>query len=465
MYARTGAASRRGAAGAERRRPPLPRPAPKGYSPDMKCETPQVTRDLVAYIDASPSPYHACAAAARELEEAGFRRLSELDAWDGAGPGRHYVVRGGSLVAWILQDHHRPWVGFRVLGAHTDSPNLRVKPRPDSGRAGYRQLGVEVYGGVLLNSWLDRDLGLSGRVQVRTGEGVEERLFLVDRPVLKVPQLAIHLHREIATDGLKLNAQNHLQPVWGLAGGDERGFRDWLGEELGVEPADLLAWDAMVHDVQPSSVFGADDELVSAPRLDNLCSSYLALRALLEAARRDEPLEYVPVVTLFDHEEVGSGSRAGAASPILGDLLERTVLGRGGSRDDHHRAIAGSLCVSLDMAHATHPNWSEKHDPDHFLALNAGPVIKINANQRYATESSTEAFFELCCREAGVPYQKWVMRSDLACGSTIGPITAAELGMACVDIGNPMLGMHSARETCGALDPSHLERALARVLA
>lgn len=431
----------------------------------MKTETPRVTHDLLAYIDASPSPYHACRTAAAQLEAAGFQRLSELDAWEGTGAGRYFVVRGGSLVAWMVQDHHGPATGFRVLGAHTDSPNLRVKPRPDTGRAGYRQLGVEVYGGILRNSWLDRDLGISGRVQVRTSEGVEERLFLVDRPVLKIPQLAIHLHRELSTEGLQLNPQTHLQPVWGLAGGDERGFRDWLGEAVAADPADLLAWDAMVHDVQPSCVFGVDDELVSAPRLDNLCSSYLALRALLEAAGREEALDHVPVVTLFDHEEVGSGSRAGAASPILGDLLERTVLGRGGSRDDHHRAVAGSLCVSLDMAHATHPNWTEKHDPDHFLELNAGPVIKINANQRYATESGTEAAFELSCQEAGAPYQKWVMRSDLACGSTIGPITAAELGMACVDVGNAMLGMHSARETCGAHDPAHLEQALARVLA
>ena len=429
----------------------------------MTTPDPRVAREMLAYIDASPSPYHACATAAKALDAAGFRALAELDAWD-LGPGSYYVVRGGSLVAWTLQEQQAPHTGFRVLGAHTDSPNLRVKPRPDSGRAGFRQLGVEVYGGVLLNSWLDRDLGLSGRVQLDGPDGPEERLFLVDRPVLKVPQLAIHLDREINTKGLLLNKQTHMQPVWGLGQLGERGFRDWLAEELEVEPEGILAWEAMAHDVQPSSIFGADQELVSAPRLDNLCSSFSSLQALIAATESGADLEHVPVVTLFDHEEVGSGSATGAASPLLRDLLERIVLARGGTREDYHRAVAGSLCVSLDMAHATHPNYPERHDPDHSLALNAGPVIKINANQRYATESSTEAAFERACREADVPVQKWVMRTDMACGSTIGPITAQRLGMPCVDVGCPQLSMHSARETCGVQDPAFMQRALGRIL-
>jgi aspartyl aminopeptidase len=220
----------------------------------------------------------------------------------------------------------------------------------------------------------------------------------------------------------------------------------------------------MCHDVQPASIFGADDELVSAPRLDNLCSSFCSLRALIAATQSGAALEHVPVLTLFDHEEVGSGSASGAASPLLRDLLERVVLARGGGREDYLRAVANSLCVSLDMAHATHPNYAEKHDADHLLHLNGGPAIKINANQRYATDSSTEAAFELACREARVPLQKWVMRSDLACGSTIGPITAQRLGMACVDVGCPQLAMHSARETCGVEDPEYMLRALGRIL-
>jgi aspartyl aminopeptidase len=422
-----------------------------------------VARDMLAYIDASPSPYHACEVAAGTLEGHGFKRLSEVDAWNNAA-GRFYVVRGGSLMAWMVGEHHAPATGFRILGAHTDSPNLRIKPRPDTGRAGYRQLGVEVYGGVLLNSWLDRDLGLSGRVQLESAGGTEERLFLISRAVMKLPQLAIHLDREINTKGLLLNKQTHMQPVWGLGTTGERGFRDWLGEELDVAPDSILSWEAMCHDVNPSSIFGADQELVSAPRLDNLCSSFCALRALVEAAESEGSSNLIPVITLFDHEEVGSGSATGAASPMLADLLERTVLARGGTRDDYHRSIADSLCVSLDMAHATHPNYPERHDPDHSLFLNGGPVIKINANLRYATESSTEAAFELACKESEVPYQKWVMRTDMACGSTIGPITAGRLGVRCVDVGNPQLGMHSARETCGVDDPDHLVKALDRIL-
>lgn len=423
-----------------------------------------VVREMLDFIDASPSPYHACASAAAILERAGFVRLVETDPWSGT-PGRYYVLRGGSLLAWVVGDAHAPHAGFRVLGAHTDSPNLRVKPRPDTGKAGWRQLGVEVYGGPLLNSWLDRDLGLSGRVQLR-GEGGAacERLFLVARPVLKVPQLAIHLDPEVGTEGLKLNRQTQIPPVWGLASPDERGFRDWLAAELSVQPAEILAWDAMCHDTAPSCLFGVDGDLVSAPRLDNLCSSFCALRALLGALERGAALERIPVVSLFDHEEVGSGSATGADGPILGDLLERVVLARGGTREDFHRAIADSLCVSIDMAHATHPNYAERHDPEHHLFLNQGPVIKINANLRYATESPTEATFQLAAERAGVPLQKWVMRTDMRCGSTIGPMTAAGLGIRTVDVGNPQLAMHSIRETCGARDPEYMIGALREIL-
>ncbi len=422
-------------------------------------------REMLAYIDASPSPYHACAASATLLEAAGFVRLDEKDAWS-QGPGRYYVIRGGSLMAWVVQEQHGPSTGFRVLGAHTDSPNLRVKPRPDTGRAGWRQLGVEVYGGPLLNSWIDRDLGLSGRVQVRTSAagGPVERLFLIGRPVLKVPQLAIHLDPEISTEGLKLNRQNHVPPVWGLDSPDERGFRDWLAAELSVEPDDILAWDAMCHDVNPSCLLGVEEELISAPRLDNLCSSYCAIRALLEVLEGGGELTHVPVITLFDHEEVGSGSATGADGPILRDLLERIVLNLGGDREELLRAVADSLCVSIDMAHATHPNYVDRHDPDHHLFLNRGPVIKINANLRYASESSTEAAFQLACERAGVPVQKWVMRTDMRCGSTIGPMTASGLGIRTVDVGNPQLGMHSIRETCGARDPGYMIGALREIL-
>jgi len=423
-------------------------------------------RELLRFIDASPTPFHAVEEGARRLAAAGFTELSELDAWSN-GPGGFFVKRSGSLIAWRLAPDTPATRGFRVLGAHTDSPNLRIKPRPDTGRAGFRQLGVEVYGGVLLNSWLDRDLGLSGRAMIRSdddgGGGAESRLFRIDRPILRVPQLAIHLHREIHSDGLKLNKQTHMAPVWGLKGTGERDFKGWLARELDVAADAVLSWDAMCHDVVPSTLAGVDEELVAAPRLDNLCSSFNALEALLatDGSGKDER---IAVVTLFDHEEVGSTSHRGAGSPLLRDIAERTVLARGGSREDYHRAIADSACVSADMAHATHPNYPEKHEPDHSLFLNQGPVIKINSNLRYASDGETEAMFQTACDTAGVPYQKWVNRTDLACGSTIGPITAANLGMRTVDVGCPQLAMHSIREMCGALDPGYMSRAMAAFL-
>ena len=427
------------------------------YSAAMARSSLDLAREMCAYIDSAPSPFHAVHEAARELEAAGFKRLDELAAWNRSAGGT-FVVRGGSLVAWRMPENAPAHAGFRILGAHTDSPNLRIKPRPDTGRAGYRQLGVEVYGGILRNSWLDRELGLSGRVFVRGANGPEARLLKIDRPVLRVPQLAIHLDREINDKGLQLNAQQHLVPVTGLRGnGEVRGFVERLGEELEVEADTILSWDLMCHDIQNAQLIGWDEEMVGAPRLDNLCSSFLALRALL-AAKTDTTR--IPVVCLFDHEEVGSASSRGAESSMLGDLLERTVLARGGTREDYHRAIADSICLSADMAHGTHPNYAERHEPDHHLFLNRGPVIKINANQRYATEAETEAAFQTACEQADVPYQKWVNRTDLACGSTIGPLTAARLGIRTVDVGNPMLAMHSIREMCGSLDPAYMRAAM-----
>ena len=426
----------------------------------MHAETEREARALGRFIDASPSPFHAVATVAGRLDELGFERLDERDAWSFTS-GRRYVARAGSLVAWAIPEGAAPATGFRVVGAHTDSPNLRIKPRPDTGKAGFRQLGVEVYGGVLLNSWLNRDLGLSGRLWVRGEHEPQAQLFHIQRPLLTVPQLAIHLHHEIRTDGLLLNPQTHLSPVWALENDREQDFRRLLADELDLEPTSILSWDAMCHDVTPSALVGASSELLAAPRLDNLCSCYCALAALARVVEGDTTPSHIPVITFFDHEEVGSQSAHGAQSPILRDLLERTVAARGGAREDYHRAIAASVCVSADNAHGTHPNYVEKHEPDHHLVLGGGPVIKINANQRYATDGGTDAEFQAACERAAVPFQKWVNRTDLACGSTIGPLTAAAVGMRTVDVGTPQLSMHSAREMCAAADPHFMVRALA----
>lgn len=417
-------------------------------------------RSLARFVDASPSPFHAVASTAARLEALGFEALDERASWS-FHAGRHYVARSGSLVAWVVPEGLDTCAGFRIVGAHTDSPNLRVKPRPDGGRAGFRQLGVEVYGGVLLNSWLNRDLGLSGRVWLRGGDEPTQSLFRIDRPILTLPQLAIHLHPEIRSDGLKLNPQSHMSPVWALEDDREHGFRDLLAAELGVGADQILSWDAMCHDVQPSALVGEASQFLAAPRLDNLCSCHCALEGLVRVLEQGTSLGHIPVISFFDHEEVGSASHRGAQGSLLRDLLERTVVARGGAREDYHRAIANSVCVSADMAHATHPNYVAQHEPDHHLHLGAGPVIKINANQRYATDGETEALFQAACERADVPFQKWVNRTDLGCGSTIGPATAAELGIRTVDVGTPQLSMHSARELCGTEDPHHMVRALA----
>lgn len=421
---------------------------------------------LIDFVDASPTSFHACAEAAARLTEAGYTEVFESEPFPSA-PGAHFLIRGGSLIGWDTRGAYAaglgPAAGFRVVGAHTDSPNLRIKPNPDHLKAGWQSLGVEVYGGPLLNSWLDRDLGLAGRVAVRgAGRGtVETRLFHDTTPLLRVAQLAIHLDRE-QNEGLTLNRQQHLEPLWGL--GDTPGdFRRYLSEQVGVPAADLLGWDVMTHPVEPSRRLGRRSELIAAPRLDNLGTSYAGVRALVEAARTEPRL--VPVLVLFDHEEVGSQSERGAMSTLLPSVLERLVLAGGGSREDYWRALASTVIASGDMAHATHPNYADRHEPLHHIAVNGGPVLKINSNLRYATDSLGEAAFRLACEQAGVPMQSFVVRTDLPCGSTVGPMTSALTGATTVDFGAPLLSMHSARELGGAQDPAMYVAALAAFLS
>ena len=422
---------------------------------------------LCAFIDASPSPFHACRQAGQRLESAGFRLLAEIDAFP-TERGRYYLIRGGSLIAWSSESAGSPATPFRVVGAHTDSPNLRIKPQPDVARAGWQLLGVELYGGQLFNSWLDRDLGLSGRVAIRGSDGVQIRLVTIDEPVLRVAQLAVHLDRG-ANEGLALNPQEHLTPLWGVS--TEPGdFRGYLGAAVGADAADVLSWDVMTHDLQPSRRIGRDLDLIAAPRLDNLATTYAGVQALVYAAGAvggssvsTRPAS-IPVLVLFDHEEVGSQSERGAMSTLLPSVLERIVSSAGGGREDFHRALAGTVVASGDMAHATHPNYPEKHEPQHQIAINGGPVLKTNVKLRYATDSVGAAAFITACDQAGVPVQHFVARGDMPCGSTVGPMTAALIGATTVDFGAPMLSMHSARELCGAKDPAMYAAALAALL-
>jgi aspartyl aminopeptidase len=408
---------------------------------------------LCEFIDGSPSPFHVCATVADRLRAAGFTEVSEGDAW--AAHGRFFTVRAGSLVAWKTADAD---LGFRIVGGHTDSPNLRIKQHPDRLISGWQVVALQPYGGAWLNSWLDRDLGISGRLSVRRGTSIDHRLICIEEPILRVPQLAIHLAED--RKSVSLDPQRHVNAVWGVGSGT-RSFLGYVAERAGVDVADVLGADLMTHDVTPSTLAGAGRELLSAPRLDNQATCYAGLEAFLAA----EPREYTPVLALFDHEEVGSQSDHGAQSELLLTVLERITLAAGGGREDFLRRLPGSMVASGDMAHATHPNYPERHEPGHLIEVNAGPVLKVHPNLRYATDGRTAAAFALACAQAGVALQRYEHRADLPCGSTIGPMTSARTGIPTVDVGAAQLAMHSAREVMGADDVAAYSSALGAFLS
>ena len=425
--------------------------------------TDPVLADLLAFLGDSPTPFHAVTSATARLAAAGFRPIAETDDWSSLTPGGYSFVHGGSSVLAFVIPEGKRIAGFRIVGAHTDSPNLRLKPIPEYKKEGYAQLGVEVYGGVLLNSWLDRDLSLAGRVFVSDKAGgarVESRLVRFTRPMLRVAQLAIHLDRDVNDKGVVLNKQDHLAPIFGLDGDGAKDLRAMLAEELGIAGDRIVGSDLMLYDVVAPTLGGRSAEMIFSARLDNLAMSHAAIRAIVDATPAAAAGDVVPVAALFDHEEVGSETAYGAQSAFLPRALERIVLGRGGSREDYHRSLAGSLCVSADMAHAVHPNYESRHESRHKPLLNGGPVIKINSQQRYATSGATAALFRDLCARVEVPVQHYAHRTDLPCGSTIGPIASTLLGIRTVDVGNPMLSMHSIRELGGAKDPAMMTRVL-----
>jgi aspartyl aminopeptidase len=422
--------------------------------------TPEAS-DLRAFLDLGKTPYHAVAEAGRRLIAAGFLPFRESERWQLEPGARGFVVRaGGSIAAFEVGTKPPADAGFVLVGAHTDSPNLRLKPVPDLTSAGYRQLSIEVYGGVLLSTWLDRDLSLAGRVVL--GDGKAELVDL-ERAVCRIPNLAIHLNREVNTQGLLLNAQTHLLPVLGLEQSGA-GFSELLSECLrgtassGARSEDVLSFDLCLYDTQRAAFAGSQNEFLLASRLDNLASCHAGLSALLGSG---SGLAATRVVVLYDHEEVGSQSASGARSLFLSDLLQRLAVGV--SPDDSSaltRAISRSLFVSADMAHAVHPNYVDKHDKQHRPVLGAGPVIKVNVNQSYATDGPAAAAFSAACRAAEVTPQHFSARNDMPCGSTIGPISAARLGMRTVDVGSPMLSMHSCREMAAVSDVAPMIKVL-----
>lgn len=405
--------------------------------PDIRSPESNAADDFCAFVDASPSPFHVCHSAAQRLRAGGYRELIETEHWPTAD-GKYFIRRGGSLLAWTTGTGNCA-DGFKIIGAHTDSPNLRLKQHHDVNAAGAAMLSLEPYGGVLLDTWLDRDLGVSGRLVTRNGA---EHIVLVDEPIVRVPHIAIHLDRDNA--GAAPDRQRHLNGLWSLR--DEK-FLTWLAARAGINDEDIAGFDLMTHAIEPAARTGAHGELIAAPRLDNQVTCYSALMALLNAHASSRSM-----VVLFDHEEIGSTSERGANSDFLLTTIERIILAAGGGREELLRCIAGSICVSGDMAHATHPNYPEKHEPWHHIQLGGGPVLKVNQNVRYATDAHGAATFAAACSTAGVPMQRYIHRADLPCGSTIGPLSAARTGILTIDVGAPQLAMHSARETMAASD-------------
>ncbi|MBS3669461.1 MULTISPECIES: M18 family aminopeptidase [Halomonadaceae] len=416
---------------------------------------------LCDFLRQSPTPWHAASNMAARLEQAGFQRLEEKASWQLTPGKRYYVTRNdSSIIAFQLPESEL--TALRMMGAHTDSPGLHLKPNATQCSAGWLQMGVQVYGGVLLAPWFDRDLGLAGRVYVRHADGrLESVLLNIDRAIAMVPSLAIHLDRDVNA-GRQINPQTQMAPV--LMQSDsatlEQLLAQWVEEQHGLRAVEIVDFELAFYDVQPPSLVGVKQELVASARLDNLLSCFIGLEALLACDGSQGAL-----LVANDHEEVGSASACGAQGPFLADVLKRIngQVGKGGD-ESLIQLIQSSLMISCDNAHALHPNFRDKHDERHGPAINGGPVVKVNASQRYATNSVTGALFRDVCREADVPVQSFVTRADMGCGSTIGPITATELGVPTIDVGVPQWAMHSIRETAGTKDVEYLTRALTQFL-
>lgn len=415
----------------------------------------EFNNDLLKFLNSSPTPWHAVATMRNQLAAAGFEELDEKDDWSLAPNQGYYVIRNGSsIVAFRTGKGDITESGVRMVGAHTDSPCLKVKPNPEVRRQGFFQLGVEVYGGVLLNPWFDRDLSLAGRVTVLDEAGdVRDTLLDFRKPVAFIPSLAIHLDRE-ANSSRTVNPQTDLPPVvMQVPESDTTSFADLLRQQIatesGLKVRKVLGYELSFYDANEASFVGLRDDFIASARLDNLLSCYIGLQSLLHTSG-DEPA----LLVCNDHEEVGSMSAEGAQGPFLSSVLERWC-GAGKSR-----AIARSMMISADNAHGIHPNYMDRHDENHGPLLNAGPVIKVNHNQRYATNSRSAAVYRHISDELGLPHQTFVVRSDMGCGSTIGPLTAGNLGVTTLDIGVPQFGMHSIRELIGTEDGYTLYRVL-----
>jgi aspartyl aminopeptidase len=422
----------------------------------ISAETRRLAQDLLNFIDASPSPWHAVDSVEKQLITAGFIKLDETAAWQMQTGNSYFVTRGGaSIIAFTLGKQALTDSGFRIVGAHTDSPGLRLKPQAAFGSDGLVRIGVEVYGGPILATFTDRDLSIAGRVTVRTTNGHDTKLLKFDDALMRLPNLAIHMNREVNDKGLVLNKQTELPLLFaesedGVAA--DKQFLTYIAQSLHIDAADILTFELNVFDTQQGKFWGENQEFIADSQLDNLASCHAAITALLASKDQDAS----SVCALFDHEEVGSESATGASGSFLSDVINRIATCTGLSEEDRLRTLAKSFFISADMAHAYHPNHPGAYEPCHHVLVNKGPVIKTNANQRYASNSDTAAHFITLCERAGVPYQQYAHRTDLGCGSTIGPIIASGLGIASVDVGSPMWAMHSIRESAGVVDHAYM---------
>lgn len=429
-------------------------------SDDVTQDRTAVAVDLAEFISAGVTPLHVTAESSRRLDAAGFVRQNLTQPWE-SSPGGHYLIVDGTVIAWWLPEGVTSTTSLRILAAHTDSPVLKVKPHPDTGSAGWQQIGIEVYGGTLWNSWLDRDLALAGRVTLFDGKSLTVK---IDRPLLRIPQLAPHLDRGVNPNGLKLNPQQHLLPLWGLGPATDGDLLEFLSGEIGCSLVDIAGHDLILHDLTPPALLGRDQDMLAAPRLDNLSSTHAGLTALLRIAEAGADVDTIAMFAAFDHEEVGSGTFTGAGGPLLQQAISRIVGSLGGGEDEMGQMLAASRCLSADAAHAVNPNYQSFYDPDHHLIMNQGPALKVNADQHYGTDGVGIAAWRRACRAVDVPVQTFVGRNDVSCGSTLGKFVATGLGVRTVDVGIPILSMHSTRELGGVDDARYLVDAVAEFL-
>jgi aspartyl aminopeptidase len=424
----------------------------------------QHVQALLDFIDASPTPWHVVNSVEALLKPYQFTKLDETAQWQLRPGGRYYVVRDdSSVILFVLGAKPLVETGFNILGAHTDSPGLRVKPNALNNKDSLQRLNVEIYGSPILATFTDRDLGLAGRIcYMDDQDHIASQLIKFDKPLLRLPNLPIHMNRNVNEDGLKLHKHNELPLILSTVSEQQLPpdyFLSLLQQQSGLAPDRILSWDLAAYDTQQGAIWGGQAEFYSNSQLDNLASCHAALQAILDDAVLTNS-ENTLVCAFFDHEEIGSESKQGADGSFLPDVLHRIAWANQSDPQDFPRIMAHSFLISADMAHAYNPNFPSAYDLDHKVMVNRGPVIKVNANHRYSSESISEAMFIAWCNRANVPYQYYSHRCDLPCGSTIGPITSAKLGLRSVDVGNPMWAMHSIRESAGVFDHERLIKVL-----